>query len=117
MAAADHLGDAGFEGIVFVGVPRTMNDGEGSGVAPTDALSIYDRLVGNRGVILIPTREGEQGRFNFKCDQGANLRHDAAAVLRRDRGFPRRVRQDHRSSARDPAVLRLRAEGGVPGRV
>ncbi|HEX7429181.1 MAG TPA: mycobacterial-type methylenetetrahydrofolate reductase [Mycobacterium sp.] len=67
------LGDAGFEGIVFVGVPRTMNDGEGSGVAPTDALSIYDRLVGNRGVILIPTREGEQGRFTFKCNQGANF--------------------------------------------
>jgi hypothetical protein len=52
-------------------VPRTMNDGEGSGVAPTDALSIYDDLVPNRGVILIPTREGEHGRFNFKCDQGA----------------------------------------------
>src|ERR1700756_3841487 len=57
------LGAAGFEGIVFVGVPRTMNDGEGSGVAPTDALSIYDQLVDNRGVILIPTREGEHGRF------------------------------------------------------
>jgi Mycobacterial methylenetetrahydrofolate reductase len=67
------LGAAGFEGIVFVGVPRTMNDGEGSGVAPTDALSIYDQLVDNRGVILIPTREGEHGRFNFKCDQGATF--------------------------------------------
>ena len=67
------LGAAGFEGIVFVGVPRTMNDGEGSGVAPTDALSIYDRLVDNRGVILIPTRDGEHGRFNFKCDQGATF--------------------------------------------
>jgi hypothetical protein len=67
------LGAAGFEGIIFVGVPRTMNDGEGSGVAPTDALSIYDELVGNRGVILIPTREGEPGRFDFKCNQGANL--------------------------------------------
>jgi hypothetical protein len=67
------LGAAGFEGIIFVGVPRTMNDGEGSGVAPTDALSIYDQLVGNRGVILIPTRDGEPGRFNFKCNQGANL--------------------------------------------
>ena len=67
------LGAAGFEGIVFVGVPRTMNDGEGSGVAPTDALSIYDRLVPNRGVILIPTRDGEHGRFNFKCDQGATF--------------------------------------------
>jgi hypothetical protein len=65
------LTDAGMEGVVFVGVPRTMNDGEGSGVAPTDALSIYRDLVRNRGVILIPTREGEHGRFNFKCDQGA----------------------------------------------
>lgn len=65
------LTDAGMEGVVFVGVPRTMNDGEGSGVAPTDALSIYRDLVVNRGVILIPTREGEHGRFNFKCDRGA----------------------------------------------
>jgi hypothetical protein len=62
---------AGMEGVVFVGVPRTMNDGEGSGVAPTDALSIYRDLVANRGVIVIPTREGEQGRLNFKCNQGA----------------------------------------------
>lgn len=65
------LSAAGMEGVVFVGVPRTMNDGEGSGVAPTDALSIYRDLVANRGVIVIPTREGEQGRLNFKCNQGA----------------------------------------------
>ncbi len=65
------LSSAGFDGIAFVGVPRTMNDGEGSGVAPTDALSMFEDLVPNRGVILIPTREGEHGRFNFKCDQGA----------------------------------------------
>jgi hypothetical protein len=67
------LGAAGFEGVVFVGVPRTMNDGEGSGVAPTDALSIFQELVANRGVILIPTRDGEVGRLNFKCDQGATF--------------------------------------------
>jgi hypothetical protein len=65
------LSGAGFDGIAFVGVPRTMNDGEGSGVAPTDALSIYDDVVANRGAILIPTRDGEQGRFDFKCNQGA----------------------------------------------
>ena len=65
------LSAAGFECIAFVGVPRTMKDGEGEGVAPTDALSAYEELVPNRGAILIPTREGEQGRFNFKCDQGA----------------------------------------------
>ena len=62
---------AGIEGIAFVGVPRTMSDGEGSGVAPTDALGIYADLVPNRGAILIPTREGEAGRFGFKCDRGA----------------------------------------------
>jgi hypothetical protein len=66
------LQGAGFEGIAFVGVPRTMSDGEGTGVAPTDALSIYRDVVDNRGAILIPTREGEQGRFEFKCNQGAN---------------------------------------------
>lgn len=65
------LAGAGFDGIAFVGVPRTMKDGEGEGVAPTDALSIYEDLVPNRGAILIPTREGEQGRFDFKCKQGA----------------------------------------------
>lgn len=65
------LSSAGFDGIAFVGVPRTMNDGEGAGVAPTDALSLYADLVPNRGAILIPTRDGEQGRFRFKCDQGA----------------------------------------------
>lgn len=65
------LSGAGMEGVVFVGVPRTMNDGEGAGVAPTDALSIYRDEVPNRGAILIPTREGEFGRFDFKCRQGA----------------------------------------------
>ncbi|WP_066810889.1 mycobacterial-type methylenetetrahydrofolate reductase [Mycobacterium lehmannii] len=65
------LSSAGFDGIAFVGVPRTMSDGEGTGVAPTDALSIYSDVVPNRGAILIPTRDGEQGRFRFKCDQGA----------------------------------------------
>jgi hypothetical protein len=69
----DELNIAGFDGLIFVGVPRTMNDGEGDGVAPTDALSIFDDVVHNRGVILIPTRDGEQGRFNFKCDKGATF--------------------------------------------
>jgi len=67
------LHQAGFDGIIFVGVPRTLNDGEGGGVAPTDALSKFDDLVDNRGVILIPTRDGEQDRFAFKCDRGATF--------------------------------------------
>ena len=65
------LGEAGFDGIAFVGVPRTMNDGDGAGVAPTDALSLYEHTVAHRGVILIPTRADELGRFGFKCKQGA----------------------------------------------
>ncbi len=65
------LRDSGFDGIAFVGVPRTLNDGEGSGVAPTDALAMFDDVVDNRGVILIPTRDSEHGRFDFKCSRGA----------------------------------------------
>lgn len=67
------LSDAGFDGLIFVGVPRTMSDGDGDGVSPTDALSMFDHLVANRGVILIPTRDGERGRFGFKCDRGATF--------------------------------------------
>lgn len=67
------LREAGMDGITFVGVPRTMSDGEGPGIAPTDALSEFAGIVPNRGVILIPTREGEQGRFAFKCDRGATF--------------------------------------------
>ncbi|MDY6999357.1 MAG: mycobacterial-type methylenetetrahydrofolate reductase [Actinomycetota bacterium] len=70
-ARLTELTGSGFEGIAFVGVPRTLNDGEGSGVAPTDALSLFEGVVEHRGAILIPTREGEHGRFNFKCDRGA----------------------------------------------
>ena len=67
------LTEAGMDGVIFVGVPRTMSDGEGSGIPPTDALSKFDDIVDNRGVILIPTRSGEQGRFSFKCDKGATF--------------------------------------------
>ena len=67
------LRGAGFEGIVFVGVPRTMSDGEGLRRRPDGrAFDLSTSVVDNRGVILIPTREGEQGRFEFKCNQGAN---------------------------------------------
>lgn len=69
----DDLTVAGIEGVVFVGVPRTMADGEGSGVPPTDALAIFRDEVPNRGVILIPTRTDEIGRFTFKCDRGATF--------------------------------------------
>ncbi|MEB3034627.1 mycobacterial-type methylenetetrahydrofolate reductase [[Mycobacterium] nativiensis] len=67
------LTSAGIDGVVFVGVPRTMADGEGSGVPPTDALAIFRDDVSNRGAILIPTRADEIGRFNFKCERGATF--------------------------------------------
>lgn len=73
---AERLGqlrDAGMDGITFVGVPRTMADGEGPGMAPTDALAEFADVVDNRGAILIPTRDGEHGRFAFKCDRGATF--------------------------------------------
>lgn len=69
----DDLTAAGIEGVVFVGVPRTMADGEGSGVAPTDALATFRAEVPDRGVILIPTRADEIGRFDFKCERGATF--------------------------------------------
>jgi len=69
----DDLLGAGIDGVIFVGVPRTMEDGEGNGVAPTDALNLFQEQVDNRGAILIPTRDSEFGRFNFKCDRGANF--------------------------------------------
>ena len=64
------LGDSGIEGIAFVGVPRTMQDGEGSGVAPTDALSLFDGWSTTAASSSFPPGR-EHGRFNFKCDQGA----------------------------------------------
>jgi hypothetical protein len=65
------LSSAGFEGVAFVGVPRTMSDGEGHGVAPTDALEAFGDVVEHRGAILIPTRDAELGRFRNKCERGA----------------------------------------------
>jgi hypothetical protein len=76
---------ADMDGIAFVGVPRTMADGEGPGVPPVDALTKFQDIVPHRGSILIPTREGEQGRFGFKCERGATygmtqLLHSTAIV-------------------------------------
>jgi len=69
----DDLQGAGMDKIIFVGVPRTMADGEGNGVPPTDALRDFQDQVSDRGVILIPTRDSETGRFQFKCERGATF--------------------------------------------
>ncbi|QRY50793.1 mycobacterial-type methylenetetrahydrofolate reductase [Mycolicibacterium septicum] len=96
------LSAAGFDGVIFVGVPRTMSDGEGSGVAPTDALSKFDGLVENRGVILIPTRTAEQDRFAFKCDKGATFAMTQLLYSDAVVGFLQRFA---RESAHRPEIL------------
>ena len=90
------------DGITFVGVPRTMTDGEGPGVAPTDALSEFADVVENRGVILIPTREGEQERFAFKCERGATFGMTQLLFSDGGRRLPHRV---PRRSDRRPEIL------------
>lgn len=64
---------AGIGRVVFVGVPRTLADGAGPGLAPAAALTRYaDRLAG-RGVVLIPTRDQEAARFGAKLAAGASF--------------------------------------------
>ncbi len=67
------LRNAGIERVVFVGVPRTLADGQGPGMAPTDALSHFREGLPSRGVILIPTRADEKSRFQYKVGCGANF--------------------------------------------
>lgn len=67
------LGAAGIRRVVFVGVPRTLADGEGPGVPPTEALDRFRAEVPHRGVILIPTRLDEKPRFEAKLRAGANF--------------------------------------------
>ena len=67
------LQKAAIDHIVFVGVPRTMADGEGPGMSPIDALKYFRDKVAFRGVILIPPRPEEKKRFHFKLQAGANF--------------------------------------------
>lgn len=69
----DDLRGAGIERVVFVGVPRTLADGQGPGVAPADALGRFRAEVPYRGVIWIPTRQDEKSRFEAKVRAGANF--------------------------------------------
>lgn len=65
------LKHSGIDVVIFVGIPRTMNDGDGDGVAPSDALSMFSNDIPHRGAIPIPTRDGELDRFAAKCNSGA----------------------------------------------
>lgn len=75
-ALGRRLGDlkaAGVEQVVFVGVPRTLQDGQGPGLAPSAALGRFREQVPQRGVILIPSRDDEKPRFEAKLAAGANF--------------------------------------------
>jgi len=72
-ARIGELRDAGVRRAVFVGVPRTLADGEGPGVSPADALGRFGEAMPGRGVILIPTRDDEKPRFEAKAKAGANF--------------------------------------------
>jgi len=72
-ARIGELRDAGVRRAVFVGVPRTLADGEGPGVSPADALGRFGEEMPGRGVILIPTRDAEKPRFEAKVKAGANF--------------------------------------------
>jgi len=67
------LKSAGIDRAVFVGVPRTLVDGAGPGLAPVAALARYENTLSDRGVVLIPTRDDEAARFGAKVAAGANL--------------------------------------------
>ena len=103
---------AGMEGVVFVGVPRTMNDGEGSGVAPTDALVHLRRAGGSprRDPHSHPRRR--VGPVRVQVQPGCDVRHDPAAVLRPIVGFlmssPRTPTIDPRSCCRSALSRRSR---------
>jgi hypothetical protein len=67
------LSAAGIHRVVFVGVPRTLAEGQGPGLAPTDALGAFRDTVPSRGVVFIPTRESEKPRFEAKVRAGADF--------------------------------------------
>ncbi len=69
----DALSAARIRRAVFVGVPRTMQDGEGPGLSPMDALGAFHEQMPDRGVILIPTRDAEKQRFEAKVRAGATF--------------------------------------------
>jgi hypothetical protein len=61
------------DGITFVGKPHGLSAAEASGVSPVAAVARFRSQLPHRGVVLIPTRRGEHGRFAGKCDHGATF--------------------------------------------
>ncbi|MFC9790144.1 mycobacterial-type methylenetetrahydrofolate reductase [Rhodococcus sp. NPDC127528] len=72
-ARVQRLCDAGMDGITFVGKPHGLPASEARGVSPDEAVARFRSLLPHRGVVLIPTRRGERGRFVDKCDRGATF--------------------------------------------
>lgn len=87
---------------VCVGVPRTMKDGEGGGVPPVEAIARFRDEMPSRGVILIPTRQDEIGRFRFKVEQGADFAMCQLLYSDRIVSFLREIREH---TDRRPEIL------------
>ncbi|WP_206615304.1 mycobacterial-type methylenetetrahydrofolate reductase [Rhodococcus spongiicola] len=104
------LRDAGMDGITFVGKPHGLPATDAPGVTPQEALARYRESIPHRGVVLIPTRRGELGRFDAKCERGANFALTQLLYSDRIVGFLREfaVRTDQR-----PEILL--SFGFVPG--
>ena len=142
LLVADRTGTARHEGVVHPG-HRVLRRARPAGAAAGSARRRYGghrlrRRAANherrRGVGSRPDRRpgdlsgpGAQSRgdpdpdpgcrgrpVRLQVQPGCDVRHDATAVLRRHRRLPRRVRPEQRAPARDPAVLRFRAEGRGP---
>ncbi|MFE3289921.1 mycobacterial-type methylenetetrahydrofolate reductase [Rhodococcus sp. NPDC059234] len=109
-ARVQRLCDAGMDGITFVGRPHGLSGADAPGVSPDEAVARFRRQLPHRGVVLIPTRRGEHGRFAGKCDRGATFALTQLLYSERIVGFLREFAAhcDHR-----PEILL--SFGFVPG--
>jgi hypothetical protein len=95
------LKEAGVERVVYVGVPRVLNEGDVVGPFPSDALDLFRDLMPSQGVILIPTRPDEDQRFLQKLDHGANFALTQLLYTDQITGFLKSVRH----SEHKPEIL------------
>ncbi|MDI9915033.1 mycobacterial-type methylenetetrahydrofolate reductase [Rhodococcus sp. IEGM 1379] len=92
------LRDVGLDGITFVGKPQGLAAVEAPGASPGEAVTRCRSLIPHRGVVLIPTRRGELGRFASKCEHGATFALTQLLYSERIVGFLREftMRSEHR---------------------
>jgi len=67
------LTQSGVDRLVFIGAPRDGGQMPLPGLRPEEALARYATALRHRGVILIPTRDGEVERLQTKVEAGATF--------------------------------------------